>query len=166
MPTTPTLYTIGHSHHTSENFIALLKQHTIDCLVDVRSQPYSRYNPQFNRETLSAALANSNIQYVYRGSTLGGRPEQSDFYDPGSERPTYARQRQTELYQQGLQQLSQQAQQTRTVIMCSEGNPHDCHRQSLITPDLLDQGFAVYHILPDGQLEMAEKTLEQAGFDF
>lgn len=166
MSATKTIYTIGHSNHPSEKFIELLKQHAIGCLVDVRSQPYSRYNPQFNREALAAALRNANIHYVDLGTSLGGRPEQKDLYDAGQERPNYSRQRQTPLYQQGLQQLSQAAQTQPLTIMCSEGNPHECHRQWLITPDLLDAGYTVLHILPEGQIEIAEKTLEQLGFGF
>jgi len=159
-----TIYTIGHSNHTSEKLLALLQQHDIRCLVDVRSQPYSRYNPQFNRETLAAALHAASIHYLDLGSSLGGRPDQKDLYDPGHERPNYARQRQTELYQSGLQQLTQQAQQAKTVILCSEGNPHECHRgEWLITPDLMDAGLTVLHILPGGQLEVAEKIFEQLG---
>jgi len=162
MEATNHIYTIGHSNHTSEKLLELLNQHAILCLVDVRSQPYSRYNPQFNRETLAAALHTAGIHYLDLGSTLGGRPDQKDLYDPGSEKPNYARQRQTAHYQQGLQQLTQQAQQTKTAIMCSEGNPHECHRgEWLITPDLMDAGLTVLHILPDGQLEVAEKIFEQ-----
>lgn len=166
MDTPQAIYTIGHSNHTSDNFLALLQQHCITCLVDVRSQPYSRYNPQFNREPFAAILHKNHIQYLNLGSSLGGRPEQKDLYDLGQERPNYSRQRQTALYQQGLRQLIQVAQMQRLTIMCSEGNPHECHRQWLITPDLLDAGFTVLHILPEGQLETAEKTLEQLGFGF
>ena len=162
-----TIYTVGHSNHISEKFIALLKQHTIACLVDVRSQPYSRYNPHFNRETLAATLRAAGIQYVDMGATLGGRPDQKDLYDPGHERPNYQRQRQTEPYQAGLAALTQQARQVTTAIMCSEGNPHECHRgEWLITPDLIDAGFSVQHILPDGTIEFAEKMFEQLGFGF
>ncbi len=162
-----TIYTVGHSNHTSEKFIALLKQHEIACLVDVRSQPYSRYNPHFNRETLAAALQAAGIQYVDMGANLGGRPEQKDLYDPGRELPVYERQRQTEQYQTGLAALTQQAQHAKTAMMCSEGNPHECHRgEWLITPDLMDAGFSVHHILPDGTIEIAEKSFEQLGFGF
>ncbi|MFN8486523.1 MAG: DUF488 domain-containing protein [Caldilineaceae bacterium] len=164
---THTIYTVGHSNHTSEKFIALLKQHAVACLVDVRSQPYSRYNPHFNRETLAAALRVEGIQYIDMGSSLGGRPDQKDLYDPGQERPNYHRQRQTEQYQAGIAGLTKQAQQITTAIMCSEGNPHECHRgEWLITPDLIDAGFTVQHILPDGVLEMGEKVFEQLGFGF
>lgn len=164
--TASSIYTIGHSNHTGATFLVLLQQHHIACLVDVRSQPYSRYNPQFNREALAATLQAAQIRYLPMGNTLGGRPDQADLYDAGSEWPNYSRQRQTERYQQGLRQLIALAQTTTVAIMCSEGNPHECHRQWLITPDLLDHGMTVLHIHTDGKLEMAEKTLEQLGFGF
>jgi uncharacterized protein (DUF488 family) len=70
-----TIFTIGHSNHSSEEFLQLLQQHSVACLVDIRSQPYSRYNPQFNRETLAAALRSAGIRYSDFGATLGGRPD-------------------------------------------------------------------------------------------
>lgn len=165
-PNPITIYTIGHSNHTSEALLKLLQQHGVACLVDVRSQPYSRYNPQFNRETLIRSLHTAQISYLHMGDTLGGRPEQVDLYDEGSTRPNYSRQRQTDLYQQGLHQLAELAKQRTVAMMCSEGNPHECHRQWLITPDLLDLEIIVLHIHPNGKLETAEKTLEQLCFGF
>jgi uncharacterized protein (DUF488 family) len=161
-----TIFTIGHSNHSSEEFLQLLRQHSVACLVDVRSQPYSRYNPQFNRETLAATLRSAGIQYCDFGAALGGRPDDPTLYDAGSERPNYSRQRQAEQYLNGLQQLLQQAATAKTAIMCSEGDPNECHRTWLITPSLLDAGVTVQHILPDGQLVLGEKTYEQLGFGF
>jgi uncharacterized protein (DUF488 family) len=162
----PVFYTIGHSNHSSEEFLALLSQHRVQCLVDVRSQPYSRYNPQFNREALSQSLTDAHIRYVYLGESLGGRPEQSDLYDPGSERPNYDRQRETPLYRQGLQRLMEIGRATPTAYMCSEGDPEQCHRTRLITWSLLDLGYTVIDILPDGSAAQAERPAEQLGFGF
>jgi len=156
-----TLYTIGHSNHPIQAFISLLQQHNIRYLVDVRSQPYSRRYPQFNREDLSAALQGAGIIYIDLGRALGGRPQQPDLYAPGSERPNYDRQAGTPLYQNGIHQLCQQAKLGPAVMMCSEGDPEVCHRTLLITPSLLDQGYDVQHILPTGQLRTAEKLAQQ-----
>jgi uncharacterized protein (DUF488 family) len=165
--TESTIYTIGHSTHPIEAFVQLLKQHGVRCLVDVRSQPYSRWTPHFNRELLAAALRADGLQYISMGENLGGRPQDSSLYDPGSERPNYSRQRQTATYQQGLTQLDSQARQEPTAIMCSEGDPDICHRTLLITPSLIDVGFTVQHILPDGSLRQGEKPMDQLGlFDF
>lgn len=155
------IYTIGHSSHPLETFIALLQQQKIETLVDVRSQPYSKWNPQFNRENLAAALQNAGVRYVDLGSSLGGRPDQPDLYDPGSERPDYERQAQTAVYQQGISQLTRLAQNGRTAIMCSEGDPDACHRALLIAPTLLESGHTVQHILPDGRLKQAEIPAKQ-----
>src|SRR3989304_81649 len=76
-----TLYTIGHSNHTAEKFLELLHEHGIEVLVDVRSQPFSRYNPQFNDNNLASALKGAGIRYLFMGDQLGGRPEGDDLLD-------------------------------------------------------------------------------------
>ena len=81
----PIIFTIGHSTHPIDEFLALLAQHDIRCLVDVRTQPYSRWNPQFNRELLAAALEDAGVRYVDMGRSLGGRPDQADLYDNDNE---------------------------------------------------------------------------------
>ncbi len=162
----PTLYTVGHSTHPIEEFVALLQKHGVTCLADVRSQPYSRWNPHFNREQLARALALAGIVYQFLGDTLGGRPDQADLYDPGSERPNYSRQRETPLYRQGLSALEALAHAQPTAMMCSEGDPDECHRTLLIVPSLLDANYDVQHILPDGNLRPAEEAVEQLGFGF
>ena len=97
---------------------------------------------------------------------MGGRPKQDDLYDEGSERPNYARQRQTAHYQEGLQRLIGLAQTTPTAMMCSEGDPNTCHRTLLITPSLIDLNFTVRHIFPDGKVRLGEKPTVQLGFGF
>lgn len=161
-----TLYTIGHSNHTAEEFLALLRRHGVLVLADVRSQPYSRYSPQFNREALARFLKEAGIRYVFFGGSLGGRPDDPSLYDEGAERPNYARQRETPLFQQGVRDLIALAAAQPTAIMCSEGDPHTCHRQWSITPSLLALDVVVLHIHPDGRLETAEPTIEQLGFGF
>src|SRR5215470_5880818 len=74
------LFSIGHSNVEIEAFLGLLAKHGIDTLVDTRSQPYSRYSPQFNQEALRKSLAAARIEYAYMGSELGGRPQGSEFY--------------------------------------------------------------------------------------
>lgn len=160
------IFTVGHSNHSPEAFVALLDSHGVQMLVDVRSQPYSRYNPHFNRETLAVALAAAGIRYHFLGDSLGGRPAQADLYDPGEERPNYARQRATPLYQEGVRQLLAIAAQQPTAIMCSEGDPAHCHRSLLIGPSLFANDVIVLDIYPDGQVKAAELPIEQLGFGF
>ena len=75
-----TTYSIGHSNAETDFFLALLKRHHVDTLVDTRSQPYSRYTPQFNREALKRSLSEASVEYVYMGDLIGGRPEDPAYY--------------------------------------------------------------------------------------
>ncbi len=83
------IYTIGHSNHPAERFIELLRQHEIGALADVRSMPFSRFNPQFNRERLAASLREAGIQYTFLGQELGARPKEGEFYE--GDRVSYAK---------------------------------------------------------------------------
>ena len=113
------IYTIGHSNHTVENFIALLKKHAIEVVVDVRSQPYSRYVPHFNRETLAHALQEEGFTYEHRGDRLGGRPADEGFLlADGS--VDYDRVRASQDFQQALDELLELARERRVALMCAE----------------------------------------------
>jgi len=146
-----TVYSVGHSSHELDAFIALLRQHGITALADVRSQPYSRYVPQFNREPLARALAAHGIAYRHMGATLGGRPPGDEFLlSNGS--ADYDKIRQDADFQRGLDELIALAGDQPTAMMCSEGSHRECHRHLLITPALLDRAVTVLHIQPDGVL--------------
>jgi uncharacterized protein (DUF488 family) len=158
-----TLYSIGHSDHALEDFIALLRRAGIAALADVRSQPYSRWVTQFNREALARALEKAGLTYVFLGDLLGGRPADPSLYaaaDPHG-LPDYARLAATPAFQDGLSQLILLARRMCVAMMCSEGDYHHCHRALLITPQLLARGVRVLHILPDGQLEAAHIAPQQ-----
>jgi len=138
------LYTVGHSNHELEDFLALLQQHGIQLLVDVRSSPYSRYVPHANRENLARALEAAGIAYRWEGERLGGKPESGVVdYDKMAIQPSF---------RQGIADLDVMARNQRTAIMCSEGDHRKCHRHKLITPALLDREIRVLHIQPDGAL--------------
>ena len=145
------IYTIGHSNHTVESFITLLREHAIEVLVDVRSQPYSRYVPHFNREPLAHVLREQGFAYEYRGDRLGGRPVDEGFLlADGS--VDYDRLRASQDFQQALDELLALAQERRVALMCAEGDHNRCHRGLLITPALLARDVTVLHIQPDGSL--------------
>jgi uncharacterized protein (DUF488 family) len=146
-----TLYTIGHSNADSEAFVALLQRHAIELLVDTRSQPYSRYTPQFNRETLKATVNSAGIAYAWMGDSLGGRPVGEQFYF-ASGKVDYDLLEQTEFYQAGLEKLLALAAEWRVAFMCSEADYHHCHRYNLITRTLVKRGFGVTHILQSGEM--------------
>ena len=155
MATIPTtLYSIGHSNVAVERLIALLEQHSIRMLCDVRSAPYSRYNPQFNREAIAATLHAAGITYRFMGDTLGGKPAD------GSQ-PDYARTAATPGFQHALNQLIDLGRRTPTAFMCGEADYHGCHRHRLIAPELIARGVFVWHIMPDGGRERGEIEPQQ-----
>lgn len=139
-----TIYSVGHSNHTAEEFVALLREHGIEMVVDVRSSPYSRYVPQANREALAGTLEAAGIGYRWEGDSLGGKP--------GGEVADYDALRASISFQEGVAGLVVLASKCRTAIMCAEGDHRRCHRHKLITPALLDRNMRVLHIQPDGSV--------------
>ena len=146
-----TIFTIGHSTHTLERFIELLKLHAITAIGDVRSKPYSRMNPQFNREGLSKQLAIAGVSYVFLGRELGARSEDPSCYEDG--RVQYGLLAQTELFRQGIGRVRDGMTKYRLALMCAEKEPLDCHRFILVARQLAAAGIPVQHILADGSLE-------------
>lgn len=146
-----TIFTIGHSTHPIDRFITLLKQHGITALCDVRSKPYSRMNPQFNRETLKQTLIANNIEYVFLGKELGARSDDPSCYVCGKVR--YDLLAQTGLFQNGLDRIRKGIQQYRLALMCAEKDPLECHRTILVARYLEVLGIAVAHIREDGSVE-------------
>lgn len=158
-----TVFTIGHSNHPQERFLALLQQHAISALCDVRSNPYSRMNPQFNREELTGYLRPHNIKYVFLGKELGARSEDPSCYDRG--KISYERLAQTNLFQQGLDRIQEGMRTHRVAIMCAEKEPLDCHRTVLVTRHLAARGLDVHHILADGTIETHSDALRRLAND-
>jgi|HubBroStandDraft_4_1064222.scaffolds.fasta_scaffold217506_2 uncharacterized protein (DUF488 family) len=146
-----TLFTIGHSTHTQEHFLSLLRLQGITALCDVRSKPYSRVNPQFNREKLSESLLACRIKYVFLGKELGARSEDPACYDHG--KVQYERLAQTELFRLGLKRVQKGMKEYRLVLMCAEKEPLACHRTILVARHLVAFGIIVQHIHADGTLE-------------
>ncbi|MBF2754632.1 MAG: DUF488 domain-containing protein [Gammaproteobacteria bacterium AqS3] len=149
----PVIYTIGHSNHPVEWFIGLLRRHAIAVLVDVRSSPYSRHNPQYNRETLAASLTAAGIDYAYRGDVLGGRPlDESCYLDDG--RVDYEAVAEREFFRAGLARVRDEASLHPLALMCAEKDPGHCHRTLLVSRNLARLGgLDIRHILADGTLE-------------
>lgn len=147
----PILYTIGHSNHPADRFAALLKAHGIRLLADIRSQPASRFLPQFNRAALAPMLEASGIAYRWLGDRLGGRPRDPAMYDADGH-PDYAKMAATRAFREGVDELLAAAAEMPAAVMCAERDPQKCHRNQLVTPALLVRGAAVRHILGDGAL--------------
>jgi uncharacterized protein (DUF488 family) len=145
------VYTIGHSTHSLEQFISLLHRHAITALCDVRSRPYSRMHPQFNRETLTEVLQEAGIKYVFLGKELGARSEDKSCYRDGQAR--YELIARTGLFQSGIDRVKDGAHKFRVALMCAEKEPLECHRTILVGRRLIDDGLQVKHILADGKVE-------------
>ncbi len=151
--------TIGHSNHPLERFLALLAKHRVTGVADVRSAPYSRFRPHFNRDALAAALAERGIGYAFLGRELGGRPSDPGSYRDG--RVDYERVARTSGFRDGVARVIDAAVRDRTALMCAEKEPLDCHRTLLVARALDEAGVAIAHILADGALEPHEETMDR-----
>ena len=152
-----TIYTVGHSTHPQERFIGLLLKAGVTAISDVRSKPYSRVNPQFNREALKQTLKLNGISYVFLGKELGARSDDSSCYEDGKVR--YDRLAKTPVFQSAIDRVLTGSQKHRIALMCAEKEPLDCHRTILVARHLQDLDFAVLHIHADGALERHEAAL-------
>ena len=151
--------TIGHSNHPIATFLGLLERRRVTALADVRSAPYSRFNPQFNREPLAAALKGRDIRYVYLGRELGGRSDDPACYEDG--RIRYDRVARTDRFREGLERVMRGAAEHRIALMCAEKEPLDCHRTLLVARALEECGVDVGHVLADGGLESQAAAMER-----
>jgi uncharacterized protein (DUF488 family) len=143
------LWTIGHSTRPIEELLALLKVHTIGLLVDVRTIPYSRRNPQFHTDVLARSLAGAGLRYHHLRALGGRRKANADSVNLGWRNLSfrgYADYMQTDSFSEGLRELVSLSEASRTAIMCAEAVPWRCHR-SLIADALVSQGYEVRHIL-------------------
>jgi uncharacterized protein (DUF488 family) len=156
---TGTIYTIGHSNYRIERFIELLGSASITAVGDVRSWPYSRMNPQFNRESLKRALRGEGINYVFLGKELGARSEDQTCYRDGQVQ--YDLLAQTQLFRQGIERVKEGAQTFRIALMCAEKDPLECHRAILVGRELVEEGISVKHILADGRLEDHQHSIDR-----
>ena len=148
--------TIGHSNHTVEHFLELLKPHAIQVVVDTRSQPYSKYATQFDKAELKTALSGVGIRYLFLGQELGGRPDGDEFYDKEGH-VLYDRIAGTCRFQEGLSRLERGIREHKVALLCAEENPATCHRRLLIGRVLLDHGIQVEHIRGDGRIQTEEE---------
>jgi len=153
------VFTIGHSTHSTDAFILLLQRYDVTIVADVRSDPYSRFNPQFNREVLKESLQVHGIKYVFLGEELGARSKDPSCYING--RVRFKLLEQTDLFRNGIERIMRGADKYRIAIMCSEKEPLECHRTILIAHVLVKNGVNVSHILADGSLEPHDSSMER-----
>jgi uncharacterized protein (DUF488 family) len=144
------LFTIGHSTHSAEKFVELLRAHRIDAVGDVRSSPFSAWTPQFNQTALEATLRAEKVHYVFLGDELGARREERDVYVDGVAR--YERIAKVPAFQSGLERVRKGARKFRLALMCAEKDCLECHRTILVCRHLR-RDLNIAHIQEDGALE-------------
>lgn len=144
------LYTIGHGNRKQGELLALLQQYDIQYLLDVRSAPYSKFNPQFNQNELKHFLQQNGITYVFMGDTLGGRPEDDTCYTDG--KVDYEKIKTKDFFKTGVERLkTAYLKDIPIVMMCSESKPQECHRSKLIGEYLRDDDIRIVHIDENGK---------------
>lgn len=145
------IYTIGHSTHELAAFLGLLTGSDITAIADVRSVPVSRFNPQFNHDTLKRALRGAGKEYVFLGYELGARSDDPSCYVDG--KVQYDRLARQPAFRDGIERLLQGRTRHQIAVMCAEAEPLDCHRTLLVARALVRQGVEIIHIHKTGHLE-------------
>lgn len=157
------LFTIGHSNHPVQLFVDLLSKNNIQVVVDVRSAPYSRFVPQFNKGAIEATLSLNGFRYVFMGDSIGGKPADQSLYDENGQ-ARYAELAGLPFFQQGIERLLAGLHAGwRIALMCAEENPLRCHRHLLIARELeFRHGAAVMHLRAAGRAERAKDAFVNA----
>lgn len=153
MKETKSIWTIGHSTHPFEEFVAMLKSFKIEVVADIRSFPGSRKFPHFNKESLEVSLPQNNISYVHLKSLGGRRKTKTDSQNISWRHPAfrgYADYMETGEFKEGIKELEKIALKKRTVLMCSEAVWWRCHR-SMVSDYLKAHGWTVMHIMGPGK---------------
>jgi uncharacterized protein (DUF488 family) len=151
------LFTIGYSPHTQDSLLNLLEKYGITALADVRSEPFSKYKPEFNRNTISAFLNKNGIRYVFLGDECGARIKAKECYVSG--KAEYKLIAKHPVFLHGLERIKKGLLTQTIALMCAEKDPIQCHRTILICRNLRDENIKISHILNDGSLE-SQKNAE------
>jgi uncharacterized protein (DUF488 family) len=155
------ILTFGYGKRSLDDCLALLQQHDIGYVVDVRSVPWSRFKPEFSRDALDASLRHNGLTYIFMGAELGGRPEDPACYDADGHVDYLACRRRPQ-FMEGIQRLLRaSADGYRVAVMCSEGRPETCHRTKLVAEVLCEHGVDVRHLDETGELCSHEEILDR-----
>jgi len=151
-------FTIGHSNHSIENFLKILKKWKIEYIIDIRSKPYSKYAKQFNKEELKEQLLKNGFQYRYLGNKVGGGKIR--FHDSSQNAPKLKEYRNSKEFKDGIRILDTfTLKKKKIALMCSEKDPFICHRFFLVSYCLQKKDVKINHILYNGDI-IDNKTLE------
>jgi len=151
-------WTLGHSNHALDAFVALLAGERIELVADVRSHPYSRFAPHFNKARLEPELATRGVEYAFLGRELGGRPALEEHYDAEGH-ALYGPMSETPAFREAVERLLVEAGERRVALLCSEADPQVCHRRLLVGKVLADRGAELRHILRDGSVSMEREVV-------
>jgi len=151
-PDTLPVYSIGHSTHSLDRLVELLSEHGVSAVADVRSTPYSRWQPHFNRESLRGSLAGHGIAYVFLGVELGGRGADESVRDAYG-RTLYRKIAKTASFRGGMRRVREGSRRMRLALLCVESDPLECHRGILVSRAIAADGGTVQHIHADGHVE-------------
>lgn len=154
------LYTIGHSTLPEGRFIELLKHFRIEYLLDVRSTPYSRYVPQYNKDKIENVLCGAGIQYAHMGKRFGARQENKAFYNAEGYLD-FECFRESAQFKAGLNNVKKGLEKYNIALMCTEKNPIDCHRAIMVARGFELDGTQVMHILHDSTAITQEEFNQQ-----
>jgi uncharacterized protein (DUF488 family) len=155
-------FTIGHSNHDFAAWLALLRRHGVEVVVDTRSSPYSKYVPQFDKELMQRSLEEAGLRYLFLGAELGGRPANPAYYDAKG-RVLYSRLCGDARFQAGIARLESGLERFRVALVCGEEDPAHCHRRLLIGRVLAERGHIMQHIRGDGRLESDQMVAAESG---
>jgi len=148
-----TLYSIGHGNRSAEELTSLLKEYGIQYLIDVRSSPFSKFNPHFNQNALKFSVEKEGVKYVFMGDVLGGRPEDKTCYDDEG-KVDYEAIKTKDFFKQGIERIKIAYEKNiKVALMCSESKPQECHRSKLIGEALRDENISIQHIDEKGKLK-------------
>jgi len=153
------LYTIGHSNHDAAQFVSLLTAHGVSAVADVRSNPYSKYVPQFSKENLQHLLREAGIDYAFFGRELGARRDEEACYVDGQAQ--YARIAALPIFRAGLDRILTESEDHTIALMCSEADPLECHRTILVCREALKRrpGLRIEHILSGADIEAHDEAI-------
>lgn len=156
-----TVFSIGHGSRDEKIFFGLLTEYQISYLIDVRTSPFSKFHPQFNKDYLEAKSREHNIRYIFMGDDLGGMPKDRSCYDSEGH-ILYSEVMKKSFFHRSISRLiTANDKHIRVACMCSEVNPADCHRTKLIGEYLYDRNINVTHIDKKGDLKTQNEVMNE-----
>ena len=155
------IFSIGHGNKEIDKFIKELKSCNIKYLLDIRTKPFSKWNPQFNKESLKQELKKSEITYVFVGDVLGGLPDDRSCYDLDG-KVVYDLLKEKDFFKSGIKRLITASEKNISVaIMCSESKPEECHRSKLIGQELTKIEIPLIHIISENEKKTQQEVINE-----